>query len=101
MEAASRGWGSAERSPLDIQGTPMPAHDPDLRRKIAAAGAAARNRMPDADDRRAELATARLEAHIRRVVDSAPPLTPAQRDRLAALFAAPVAGDDRSAELVG
>jgi hypothetical protein len=48
-----------------------------------------RHRNPDdpaiADAAR-ELKTARLEDHIRRVVDSAPPLTAEQRDRLAVLL---------------
>lgn len=57
-----------------------------MRRKIAAAGGAARQGLPDSDDRRADLAADRLEAHIRKVVDAAPPLTAAQKDRLAALF---------------
>lgn len=42
------------------------------------------------DPKTHELAAAfkaeRLAQHIRRVVDSAPPLTPAQRDRLAVLL---------------
>lgn len=32
---------------------------------------------------------AELAEHVRRIVDQAPPLTPAQRDRLAALLPAP------------
>lgn len=43
--------------------------------------------MPTADDRRAEAAALRLENTIRKVVDASPPLTLAQLDRLAALFA--------------
>jgi len=62
------------------------AHDPELRRLAARAGAAARNRLPDADARRAELAAARLAHHITTVVATAPPLSDAQRDRLAALL---------------
>jgi len=50
------------------------------------ARAAARNHLPDADARRAELAEARLEHHITTVVATAPPLSDAQRDRLAALL---------------
>jgi len=64
----------------------MAAHDPALRRLAARAGAAARNGAADVDERRAELAAGRLENHIRRVVASAPPLTAAQRDRLATLL---------------
>lgn len=33
-----------------------------------------------------EIRAAALDAHIRRVVDAAPPLTPEQRDRLAVLL---------------
>lgn len=36
-----------------------------------------------------DLAVTRLEDHIRRVVDQAPPLTEAQRSRLAVLLTAP------------
>jgi hypothetical protein len=35
---------------------------------------------------RAELAAARLEEFVRRELDSAPPLSRAQRDKIAALF---------------
>jgi len=68
------------------------ARDPELRRLAACAGAGIRNALPDADDRRAELATARIENHIRKVVAGAPPLTVAQRDRLSALLLRPGAG---------
>jgi len=64
----------------------MPARDPALRRQIARAGGAARHHRPDAEDRRAELAATRLEHHILRVVAAAPPLSAAQRDRLASLL---------------
>ena len=64
----------------------MAAHDPELRRLAARAGAGARNHLPDADARRAELAEARLRHHITTVVAQAPALTDAQRDRLAALL---------------
>lgn len=37
-------------------------------------------------DARRDLRAARLADYIRRVVDAAPPLTPEQRDRLAALL---------------
>lgn len=59
----------------------MAASDPARRRQIAAAGAAARHRLPDAAARRAEVVTSGLEARIR---DAAPSLTTAQRCRLAA-----------------
>jgi len=64
----------------------MAAHNPELRRLAARAGAAATNGAPDLDERRAELAEARLANHIRQVCAKAPPLTDAQRDRLAALI---------------
>lgn len=79
----------------------MSAHDPELRRKIAAAGGAARQNRPDAAVRRADAVVASLEAHIRRVVDAAPPLSAGQRDRLAALFATPAAAADRADQLGG
>jgi len=43
---------------------------------------------PDADvtDLRVQLKAEHLAAYIQKVVDSAPPLTPAQRDRLALLL---------------
>lgn len=49
---------------------------------------------PDEDHTqlRTELKTQRLEDHIRDVVDAAPPLTPAQRDRLALLLRPPANG---------
>jgi len=50
-------------------------------------GAAARHGDPDAvTEARRNLAEANLAAHIRKVVDGAPPLTPAQRARLALLL---------------
>jgi hypothetical protein len=41
---------------------------------------------PDIEAARAELAEAKLEQRIREVVDGWPPLTPAQRERLALLL---------------
>jgi hypothetical protein len=41
---------------------------------------------PDLVDLRRELKAQRLEEHIAKVVDSAPPLTPEQRDRIAAIL---------------
>lgn len=43
-------------------------------------------------DARRELAAAKLEDYIRRVVDGAPPLTPGQRDRLAILLRGGLSG---------
>jgi len=57
-----------------------------LRRLVARAGGAAKNRRPDADARRAELAEARLARHVATVVAAAPALTDEQRDRIAALL---------------
>ena len=70
----------------------MAAHNPELRRLAARAGAAATNGAPDLNERRAELAEARLANHIRKVCAAAPPLTSAQRDRLAALLRPGTAG---------
>jgi|tagenome__1003787_1003787.scaffolds.fasta_scaffold20781461_2 hypothetical protein len=58
---------------------------------------AARYRHHGADDEQVvslsqEFAADALEDHIRRVVDQAPALSAAQRDRLAALLRAPSAG---------
>lgn len=47
---------------------------------------------PDLIAARINLKAARLEDHIRNIVDSAPPLTAAQRDRIAALLR-PTGGD--------
>lgn len=41
---------------------------------------------PDLIDARRDLRAQRLADYIKRVVDTAPPLTPAQRDRLALLL---------------
>lgn len=49
---------------------------------------------PDLVNARTNLKAARLEDYIRRVVAEAPPLTPAQRDRLATLLR-PVEGQVR------
>lgn len=46
---------------------------------------------PDLVDARIRLKAARVEDYIARVVDGAPPLTPEQRDKLAALLR-PVSG---------
>ena len=51
-------------------------------------GGAARRRDPEAvENARRDLAAAKLEAHIRQVVDAAPPLSASQRERLAVLLA--------------
>ncbi len=64
----------------------MPARTYELRQSAACAGAAARWRKPNADALRRDLAAVRLEDYIKRVVDSAPPLSSEQRDRLALLL---------------
>lgn len=46
---------------------------------------------PDVVAAVARLKTARLEDHVRRLVDEAPPLTPEQRSRLALLLLTPSA----------
>ena len=75
----------------------MAARDPELRRLAARAGGAARNHLPDAGARRAELAAARLEHTIATVVAKAPELSDAQRDRLSLLLRPGTAGADHSA----
>lgn len=60
----------------------------------ARVAALSRSRKPDDPDlttARRELALARLEDHIRQVVDQAPPLTDEQRSRIASLIE-PVGG---------
>jgi hypothetical protein len=57
-------------------------------------GVASRGSDPDAiADARRELAAAKLEAYVAKVVAEAPPLSPEQRDRIALLFRAPIGGD--------
>lgn len=41
---------------------------------------------PDLIEAKRNLRALRLEEHVRNVVDAAPPLTPAQRDRIAAIL---------------
>lgn len=48
---------------------------------------------PELAEARLNLRAARLAEHVRKVVDQAPPLTPAQRDRIAALLNAPRTAD--------
>ncbi|MGH3511658.1 MAG: hypothetical protein ACRDRB_05200 [Pseudonocardiaceae bacterium] len=70
----------------------MPAHCPTRRHVASSVAAVERHHGPD-DPRlpelRRDLRAAELEEHVRRLVDAAPPLTPAQRDRLAALLRGP------------
>jgi hypothetical protein len=43
-------------------------------------------RLTDANELHRQLRTERIEEHIQRTVDAAPPLTPEQRDRLTAIL---------------
>ena len=67
----------------------MPARSPIRRRAASVVGAIERHHGPD-DARlpaaRRDLRAAALEEHVRAVVDTFPPLTGAQRDKLAALL---------------
>ena len=73
---------------------PVSATTHDLATDRAAIARAARRAKRTASDEdreaerraRADYAAAKLEEHIRRVVDAAPPLTAEQRDRLALLL---------------
>jgi hypothetical protein len=72
----------------------MPARD-QATRVISARLAAVERHHPDADtsELRRQLRAARAEDYIRRLIDSAPPLTDEQRARLATLLhPAPVGG---------
>jgi hypothetical protein len=67
----------------------MPSRDPLVRQHVSRTALSTRYRGADAPetlDARRDLAAARLEQFIRRTVDTAPPLTPEQRDRLALLL---------------
>jgi hypothetical protein len=70
----------------------MSARTPKRRQTSATIAGVVRQNGPD-DPRlpelRRDLRAAELEEHVRRVVDAAPPLTPEQRDKLAALLRAP------------
>jgi hypothetical protein len=65
----------------------MPAKSPAARTLSARVAAIARHH-PDRDlaDLQRDLRAARLEEYVRELVDSAPPLTAEQRDRLAVLL---------------
>jgi hypothetical protein len=68
----------------------MPAKDPERRRANAlwAIGNRWGNIPAELVEQRRRHKAAALEQHIREVVDSAPPLTAAQRDRLAVILSA-------------
>lgn len=58
-----------------------------LKRAVSRAGSAARWGTPDdAVAARRELAEARIEEYVTRILADAPPLTDSQRDRLAGLL---------------
>lgn len=66
----------------------MAAKDPGRRTRISSAAAEYRWRPEDPQAQRTltEVRTEALAEHIRKVIESAPPLTPEQRDRLAVLL---------------
>ena len=58
------------------------------RARVATKSRKAVNATPEElAEAKADLAAAKLVAYIKKVVDQAPPLSPAQRDQIAALFA--------------
>jgi hypothetical protein len=66
----------------------LPSPNPQTRKTVARIAASARwgNTSPELDRERTEYAAERLAAYIEKIVAQAPPLTPAQRDRLALLL---------------
>lgn len=72
----------------------MPFKDPTKRALNARIAAATRwgNKTPEIEDAQRALAAERLAEYVRKVVDAAPPLSPAQRDRIAVLLS-PVGGE--------
>jgi hypothetical protein len=75
----------------------MPAHDPLARHANARVAALKRHRPADDPaimEATRDLRAARLEEHIRRVVDTAPVLSTAQRDRLSVLLRPAASGGD-------
>jgi len=67
----------------------VPGATPEVNSAVGRLRVTRRHHGLDHPDTRAaerDLAAAKLAAHIARVVDAAPPLTPEQRDRLAALL---------------
>lgn len=63
-------------------------HHPAITRASAAIGAATRHdrNNPRLPDLRRDLAAEKLAVYVATIVAKAPPLTPAQRDRIAALL---------------
>ena len=66
----------------------MPKQSPELASAHGTYAALKRHHpnSPDVEHAARDLAAAKLAAYIKRVVDAAPPLTPAMRDRLALLL---------------
>ena len=64
----------------------MPAIEAERRSLQAKHAAAVRWDKPNQGETARDLAAAKLADYIARVVDAAPPLTPAQRDKLALLL---------------
>lgn len=64
----------------------MPSSRSQLRRLQGQVAAAARWNNPDRDAIERDFAAAQLEAFVSRVVSKAPPLTPEQSERIAALL---------------
>ena len=58
----------------------------EKRSALARHAAVVRWDNPNREDTARDLATARIAEYVTRVVDAAPPLTPEQRDRIAALL---------------
>jgi hypothetical protein len=71
----------------------LPSPDPQKRAITARIAAAARwgNNSPELESAHRDLAAERLAEYVAKVVATAPPLTPTQRERIAALLA-PVGG---------
>jgi hypothetical protein len=67
--------------------------DPEVRRLRARAAGMARHHPELADDARRDLKAAVAAQYVRDLVDTWPPLTEAQRGRLAALLAGNTAGE--------
>jgi hypothetical protein len=76
----------------------MAAKSPIRRRVAGSIGIIERHHGPDdprLPDLRRDLRAAELEEHVRRIVDATPPLTPEQRDKIAALLFSGRTSDDR------
>lgn len=65
-----------------------------LRGRVASLSRSRPATDPDLIDARRDLAAAKLDAYVKKVVAEAPPLTDAQRDRIAALLC-PAGGGGR------